>query len=359
VNAGFDFTRRLRAVSDRDAARMRAHFLEPAEAFDAATLGDRLLFPLEMTWFYGEPVYAALPPDRQRQLNHLSFCQSYLSTAVAEAATNVLNYQAALGTFLDGDPDVAEYMAREVVEETMHIQSFLIIIRKVLAHYGLTLDQLRATNVSLRMASHYARAHTIVGWLRGDLNFYYFTRFALNINQKTVERCTINEPNMHPVIREVLKQHAIDEARHMQMSRETGLHALRAMRTRLQRDAAGWLYAYFAARIYIGRHRLDSALPRATRIGTLALCGVPHAEAARAYAAWRDRVNQPDDPPLVRAGRLYYLRQNQSYIDELAVSSGMRARMQRMIARGYADVAGGESRHGVRPLEFGELTREA
>lgn len=145
----------------------------------------------------------------------------------------------------------------------------------------------------------------------------------------------------------------------MQMSRETGLEALRAMRTQLQRDAAGWLYAYFAARIYIGRHRLDSALPRATRVGTLALCGVPRAEAERAYAAWRDRVNQPQDPPLVRAGRLYYLRQNQSYIDELAISAGMRARMKRMVAKGYADVAGGEASVGVRPLEFSELRRDA
>src|SRR6185369_5668373 len=107
VNAPFDFTRRLRAVSDRDLGRMHEHFLEPAHAFDAATLGDRLLFPLEMTWFYGEPAYDALSPEQKLQLNHLSFCQSYLSTAVAEAATNVLNYEAALATFLHGDPDVA------------------------------------------------------------------------------------------------------------------------------------------------------------------------------------------------------------------------------------------------------------
>jgi hypothetical protein len=356
MTASFDFTRRLRHVSDRDVYRVREHFLEPAEAFDATTIEDRLLFPLEMTWFYGEPVYEALPRERKLQLNHLSFCQSYLSTAVAEAATNVLNNEAALATFLAGELDVAEYMAREVVEETTHIQTFLIIIRKVLARYGLTIEQLRASNVSLRMASHYARAHTLIGWLRGDLNFYYLTRFALNVNQKTVERCTINEPNMHPVVRDVLKQHAIDEARHMQMSRETGLQAVRAMRTRVQRDVAGLLYAYFAARIYIGRHHLDSALPRATRVGTLELCGVPRQEAERAYVAWRDRFYQPQDPPLVRAGRLYYLRQNHAYIDEMAVSPRTRKRMKRMIEKGYADVAGGEAACGVRALELGELT---
>lgn len=145
----------------------------------------------------------------------------------------------------------------------------------------------------------------------------------------------------------------------MQMSRETGLAALAAMRTQMQRNLACWLYAYFAARIYIGRHRLDSPLPRATRIGTLALCGVPRAAAERAYREWRDRINQRQDPPLVRAGRHYYLRQNHAYIDDLPVSTRMQARMKRMIEKGYADVAGGQAANGVRPLEFGELTREA
>jgi hypothetical protein len=108
------------------------------------------------------------------------------------------NLEAALRTIIEDDPEVALYMAREVVEETMHIQAFLCVIRKVLAHYGLTLDQLRATNVSLKMSRYYVDLHTVLGWIRRDLNYYYFTRFALNVNQKTVERCTINEPGMHP-----------------------------------------------------------------------------------------------------------------------------------------------------------------
>ena len=81
---------------------------------------------------------------------------------------------------------------REVVEETMHVRAFLCVIRKVCAYYGLTLEQLRAANPSLRMASHYVHGHTLLGWLRGDLHYYYFTRYALNVNQKTVERCSIN-----------------------------------------------------------------------------------------------------------------------------------------------------------------------
>ena len=55
--------------------------------------------------------------DRRLMLNHLTFCMSYYSTAVAEAATNVLNYEAALQALIDDDPEVALYMAREVVEE--------------------------------------------------------------------------------------------------------------------------------------------------------------------------------------------------------------------------------------------------
>lgn len=353
----FGFIRRLQFVSDKDVDRLRENFLEPAEAFDPDAMGDTLLFPLEMTWFYGEPVYNGLSKEKQLMLNRLTFCQSYLSTAVAEAATNILSYEAALQKFIDEDPEVALYMAREVVEETMHLRAFFVVIRKVLAHYGLTLDQLRATNVSLRMARSFVRAQSLLGMLLGNLHFYYFTRYALNINQKTVERCTINEPNMNPHVRSILKNHAIDEARHMQMSRETGKLAL-ARLPRLARPLACVVYAHFAANVYIGRHWKDSALPRRTRIGTLALCGVPCGEAERAYCAWRDRTNQSDDPPLVAAGRLYYLNQNLNYIDELDVSPRVRAYMKRTVAHAYRDAVAGAQR-GLKALHFDDLSHAA
>lgn len=357
--ATFDFTRRLKAVSDKDVDRLRANFLDLAEQFDGESMGDHPLFPMEMTWFYGEPVWHELPDDKKLLLNRLSFCQSYLSTAVAEYATNVLNLQSALQTTIQEDPEVGMYMAREVVEETMHIQSFFCVIRKVLAHYGLTLDQLRATNVSLKMSQYYVNLHTVLGWLRGDLNYYYFTRFALNVNQKTVERCTIDEPNMHPIVRQILKNHAIDEARHMQMSRGTGLVALDRMKNPVVKAIACLGYAQFAANIYIGRHRRDSKLPRETRTRTLELCGVSRERAMVAYREWRDRVNQPEDPPLVKAGRAYYLKCNLQYIDDLDVSERMRRRMKRIVSDAYADVAAPSGGLATRPLDFEDLTRAA
>jgi hypothetical protein len=353
----FDFTRRLQRVSDRDVERLDDHFLAPARAFDASQLGDHLLFPLEMTWFHGEPIWHELTDAQRLMLNRLTFCQSYFSTAVAEAATNTLNFQAALQTFIREDPEVALYMAREVVEETTHIQSFLIVIGKVLAHYGLDLDALRRANVSLSLSERYVQAHSLLGWLRGNLDYYYFTRFPLNVNQKTVERCTIDEPNMHPSVRAILKNHAIDEARHMQMSRATGKVALARMRGPLVRELACVGFAHFAARLYIGRHSKDGALQRGTRTNTLALVGVPMERARRAYVEWRDRTNQPADPPLVRAGRRYYLRQMNGYIDELDVRPRLAAYMKRVIAAGYADVAAVAGDRGEPSLEFQELTR--
>lgn len=357
MTATFDFTRRLQHVSDQDVDRLRAHFLDPAEGFDAATMGDHTLFPLELTWFYGEPIWHELAPAQRLMLNRLSFCQSYLSTAVAEVATNVLNLEAALRTIIDDDPEVALYMAREVVEETMHIQAFLCVIRKVLAAYGLTLDQLRAANPSLRMARHYVSLHTVLGWLRRDLHYYYLTRFALNVNQKTVERCAINEPGMHPVVRTILKNHAIDEARHMQMSRGTGILAVARMRHPLRRTIACLGYAHFAAGIYIGRHGRTSRLPCATRARTLELCGVPRARAVAACRAWYGRVHQPDDPPLVRAGRAYYRQCNHRFIDDLAAPAWLKRRMKRILDAGYADVARPPGGEAVRPIELDELTR--
>jgi hypothetical protein len=357
--AGFEFTRRLRQVSDRDVDHLRANFLDLAEAFDGEAMGDHTLFPLEMTWFYGEPIWRELPDEKRLMLNRLSFCQSYLSTAVAEYATNVLNLEAALRTTIAEDPEVAIYMAREAVEETMHIQTFLAIIRKVLAHYGLTLEQLRATNVSLAMSQYYVNLHMGLGWLRGNLDYYYLTRFALNVNQKTVERFTIDEPGMHPLVRRILKNHAIDEARHMQMSRGTGLVAVTRMRNPLVRRLACLGYAHFAANLYIGRHRRDSRLPRETRTRTLELCGVPRERAVAAYREWRDRVHQPEDPPLVKAGRAYYLKCNHQYVDDLAIPDRLKRRMKRIIERGYADVAQAARTPGTPLPEFEELGRAA
>ncbi len=352
----FEFTRRLQLVSDRDVERLDENFLAPARAFDAAELGEHLLFPREMTWFYGEPIWHELAPEQQRMLNRLTFCQSYFSTSVAEAATNTLNFQAALQTFIREDADVALYMAREVVEETTHIRSFLIVIEKVLAHHGLTLDDLRRANVSLSLSERYVQAHSLVGWLRGNLDFYYFTRFPLNVNQKTVERCAIDEPAMHPGVRTILKNHAIDEARHMQMSRATGKVALARMAMPM-RVLACIGFAHFAARLYIGRHKKDGKLQRGTRVNTLMLCGVPKDRANQAYEAWRDRVNQPEDPPLVRAGRHYYLRQMTEYIDQLDVPQRLRTYMKRVVADGYADVAPTLADPREPALEFRDLTR--
>jgi hypothetical protein len=354
--ATFDFTRRLQLVSDRDVERLDEHFLAPARAFDAERLGEDLLFPLEMTWFHGEPIWHELDDAQRLMLNRLTFCQSYFSTSVAEAATNTLNFQAALQTFIREDPEVALYMAREVVEETTHIQAFLIVIRKVLAHYGLDLGALRRANVSLSLSERYVQAHSLFGWLRGNLDYYYFTRFPLNVNQKTVERCTIDEPNMNASVRAILKNHAIDEARHMQMSRATGKVALSRMGG-AQRTLACVAFAHFAARLYIGRHAKDGALQRGTRTNTLMLVGVPAERARQAYGEWRDRRNQPEDPPLVRAGRRYYLRQMNEYVDDLDVAPRLRSYMKRVMADGYADVAATPAERREPTLRFDELSR--
>jgi hypothetical protein len=357
MSSDFAFTKRLQEVSDRDVDRLREHFLALAESFDPSTLGEHTLFPLQMTWYYGEPIWEELSPEQRLMLNRLCFCQSYLSTAVAEVATNVLNLQAALRTMLRDEPEVALYMAREVVEETMHIQTFLAVIRKVLAFYGLRFEALRAANPSLRLTETYVRGHSAIGWMLGHFHYYYFTRFALNVNQKMVERCTINEENAHPIVRQILKNHAIDEARHMQMSRATGIVALRRMRNPLLRTVACLGYAHFASRIFIGRHARDSRSMRETRIRTLTLCGVSRERAERAYREWRDRVHQPHDPPLVQAGRLYFLRCNFDYVDDLPIGPRLKKRMKAIIGGPYGDLLAPASSGAVPPLHFEELSR--
>lgn len=357
MTANFAFTRRLKVVSDRDVDRLREHFLDCAERFDPQTLGEHTLFPLQMTWYYGEPIWHELSPAQRLMLNRLCFCQSYLSTAVAEVAVNVLNLQAALQTILRDDPDVALYMAREVVEETMHVETFLLLIRKILGFYGLSLDDLRNANPSLRLATTYVKGHSVLGHLLGHFHYYYFTRFALNVNQKTVERCTIKEESVHPVVGTILRHHAIDEARHMQMSRATGIVALKQMKNPVLRTLACFGYAHFAAQIFIGRHANDSRLTRETRIRTLQLCGVGRKEAESAYRRWRDRVHQPEDPPLVRAGKLYFLRCNFDYIDNLPVANWLKSRMKRIIGASYPELVPHLQSGDVPQFQFEELER--
>jgi hypothetical protein len=157
----------------------------------------------------------------------------------------------------------------------------------------------------------------------------------------------------------ILRNHAIDEARHMQMSRGTGLLSVTRMRNPLVRTLACLGYAHFAANLYIGRHRSDSKLPRETRTRTLELCGVPRERAVAAYREWRDRVHQPEDPPLVKAGRAYYLKCNQQYIDDLAIPDWLKRRMKRIIERAYLDVAQAARTPGAPIPEFEELRRAA
>lgn len=355
--AGYDFTRRLRALSDRDLDQLKANFLDLGEQFDADTMGDHLLFPWEMTWFYGEPIWNELSDEQRIKLNRLTFCQNNYTTAVAEICSNVLNFRASLDTIIDEDTDVALYMAREAVEETAHVQTFLAVVRKVLAFYGLTLEDLRASNRSIELSRHYVNMHTVVGWFRGDLNFYYFTRYALNVNQKTVERCTINEPRMHPIVRQILRNHAIDEARHMQMSRGAGKVALDRMKNPIVRTVACLAYAHFASRVFLGRHKKDNRYTRESRTRLLELCGVSRERAVLAYREWRDRVNQPEDSALVRAGRAYCLKCNHAYIDDLEIPDWLKRRMKRIVDGGYQDVAVRRGGAAVKPLEFEELTR--
>jgi hypothetical protein len=357
MRSDYSFVGRLRAVSDRDVTRLRELFLDLANQFDPETMADHLLFPEEMTWFYGEPIFHEMSEEQRLKLNRLTFCQNYLSTLVAEAATNVLNYESALAALIRSDPEAGFYMAREVVEETFHLESFYIILRKVLEHYGIPFEEYRARNHSLGAAVAYQRFHTALGWLRGSMGFYYLTRYPLNVSQKTIERSTIEEPRMHPLVRTLLKNHAIDEARHMRMSREAGKLALREM-SRPVRSIASFFYAHYAARIDMaGRLGKGNKFSRQTRTSVLEMCGVPRERALRAYREWRGRVNQPHDPPHVQRARLYYLRLNQEFVDEWDLPDGMKRYVKNVIARAYTDVIQAEQKAALRPLEFGDLER--
>lgn len=328
-------TRRLREQSDRALSSLGESFVGAARAFDPGTLGDSLLFPLELTWFHGEPVYESLPPDARRKLNHLTFCHYYFLTLNAEASANILNHQSAF-QMLRSDPDAAFYMAREAVEESFHVEAFHILIQKVLGHYGLSVRDFLWGESSVGLTAWFYRIHTLAAWWRGNLDAYYFSRYPLNIGTKIAERSILKEPRLHPEVRAIVRGHSIDEARHMQMSRETGKRALARM-SAPGRAVACFLYAQFVTRLNICGRQVDRRFP----VKMLERCGVPRGDAERAYREWRERVHQPQDPPDVRAMRRYFVRQNLEFVGELEASPRLRAYVTRAILRAYPDVAEG------------------
>ena len=117
-------------------------------------------FRCEMSWFYGEPIWHELPPEKQLMLNRLSLLPelSRRPRSPRSRPTSSTS-QASLDTIVDDDPEVALYMAREVVEETMHVQAFLLLrSARCVAHYGLTLEQLRGDQRLAADGERYVRA---------------------------------------------------------------------------------------------------------------------------------------------------------------------------------------------------------
>ena len=257
-----------------------------------------------MTWFYGEPVWHELSPEKRLHAEPPHLLPELSLDRRRRSGDQRAQPRGGARTIIHDDPEVALYMAREVVEETMHIQAFLFVIRKVLgalradARGAARHQRVAAHGVALRRASHGPR----LAARRSELLLLHALR---------AER----EPEDRRALHHQRAEHAsASSARCSRTTRSTrratcrcraarGWSRAARMRTRSPRTSPGSAYAHFAANIYIGRHRRDSALPRETRMRTLELCGVPRARAERAYGEWRDRVNQPQDPPLVQAGR--------------------------------------------------------
>ena len=272
MSALYDFTRKLAEISDNELGELQGRYLDKADELIPRRWGTGSCSRWRCPTTYGEPVWKLLSPARQRQLNHLTFCDHYYNVMLGETAISILDWQSTYDSLAKGnDADAAFYMAREALEESFHSEAFHRVVTKVRSHYGVPVSSPTRHDGAWAWAAYY-RLHTLAGWVRGDRVCTTSCGFRRTSRSSPWTRDGAGAPHAHPIVQTILRSHVADEGRHMQMSRETGKRALAAM-GRIEQYAACVAYAEYVARLNVsGRKRREQA------VVALEQCGLPRAK---------------------------------------------------------------------------------
>lgn len=320
----YQFTEQLRSVSDRHFETLQEDFIATAQSFDSQNMGELLFIPEALTYFYGEPLYKNLSREQQIQLNRLSWCHTYMITMIGECGVNMMSTHNAYQHMKQGRPNVGFYALREVSEEAVHCESFSIIIEKVLAFYQIDFKYFveKMAYPQERYWDAFVLGHRLIRTFLGHYDFYYLSRYPMNLVGRSHEQVVANAKGLHPVIQKIVTHHLVDETRHMTMSKKAGLLAINEKSPRWMTPMVAGVYALYALgqRNY-GPPRRASITNQSPLVGMLELCGVSHSEAVKAYNDYRSRVNQPQLQPEILKMRHYLLKHNLHYIEQFHVSS--------------------------------------
>ena len=316
---------KLMQLSNKELPESSAFFLNVAETFSIEQNPDEYLIPVEFTVFYNEAIWHELSASEKIKLNHLTWCMMYLTIAMTESKACILNHKAANNEIANGRTEMGFYMMREATEETYHIQAFLKIIKSILNYYNISFEEfVTKHNTSSKNSQGYYLMTRVFAFYFKQWNFYYLTRYSLNILVKCVERTINPDCNLNLQMTDILIRHRQDEARHMTMSLKEGVVSFAKMGSINRRIAAKMLLWFMTYLGLAGQPPRTKLFNRHQNI-YIQLLGWVGVSRIKAKVAYKDWVNSSvDKNTVVTDMRRYYISQNVHLLKKLNVSEKLK-----------------------------------
>jgi hypothetical protein len=190
--------------------------------WDAPLVADKYFLPPEISALYGTDLWNSLTPPQRVEVSRQELANLL---SVGHWFENILN-QALLRMIFAGDPTSrhTHYALTEIGDECRHMLMFGRLIEKIGARpYRQPPLQLLFTKMApLRM-----RGLQLWSWaLIGEEIFDVW------------QRRMMDDPNLQPVVRRMMRIHVVEEARHIQWARD-GLARRIRHASRLERETVG------------------------------------------------------------------------------------------------------------------------
>lgn len=172
--------------------------------WDAPVLEDLAYLPLERVSLYGTAMWAAMTPQQRIELSK----QELASVAGTGLWFEIILIQMLTRYVYHQDPQAAHthYALTEIGDETRHV----IMFAKALSHLGLP------TYRPPRFIHQLARVYKATA--RGPALFAPVL-VAEEVTDR-LQRATMNDESINPVVRMVNRIHVVEEARHVRFARE-------------------------------------------------------------------------------------------------------------------------------------------
>ena len=318
-------TSNLRSISNRTFDSIYSDFIDIANNFDMEKSCNEKFIPEELVFFYGEPVYQDMSEKDKLKLNHLTWCAIYYRVLLAECGVSVVSTSYGFQKLKLGDHESCFYAMREVSEEAFHAESFITIIEKILSFYDLSLEDFR-NHLGFKKEWYWDAfifGHILIGKFLGHVDFYYFSRYPMNVVGRSYELLLSRESGLNQELQQIVKNHLADESRHLKMAKESGLIAINKKSGRFISHLASFVYIYYSLkqRQFGPPPKSLSSHNKKSLVGLLKLCGIDQSNADKAYQNYKSRIHQKELNPRLLHMKNFQLEENMKYIRKFNISS--------------------------------------